>query len=64
VVDELTNSYEGLFDEIKVLLTKNRKEISDIGKSMFDSKIIAMKYVNSYRECLINNINNNLNGKN
>ncbi|MBB1193871.1 hypothetical protein DNC80_09375 [Flavobacterium sp. SOK18b] len=55
VVDELSNSYEGLFDEIKLLLTKNRKEISDIGNSMFDSKIIARKYVDSYRECLKNN---------
>jgi len=64
VVDELTNSYVGLFDEIKVLLTKNRKEISDIGKSMFDSKIIAVKYLNSYRDCLINNKKYNLNEKN
>jgi glycosyltransferase involved in cell wall biosynthesis len=64
VVDDICNSYEGLFDEIKLLLTKNRKEISDIGKSMFDSKIIAKKYLNSYRKCLINNKNNNLNGKN
>jgi glycosyltransferase involved in cell wall biosynthesis len=64
VVDDLKSSHEGQMDEIKQLLTKNRKEISDIGKSMFDSKIIAMKYVNSYRECLINNKNNNLNGKN
>ncbi|MFV8346795.1 glycosyltransferase [Flavobacterium sp. ZB4P13] len=58
VVDELTNSYEGLFDEIKQLLTKNRREISNTGKSMFDSKIIAKKYVNSYKDCLKNNRNN------
>jgi len=64
VVDELTNSYEGLFDEIKLLLSQNKKEISDIGKSMFDSKIIAIKYINTYRECLLININKNFNEKN
>lgn len=55
VIDEHTNFYEELFDELKLLLTKNRSDISKTAKSMFDSNLIAKKYIISYKECLKNN---------
>ena len=64
IVDENSTSTNVLLEEIKELVTKNRLEISNIGKSMFDSKIIAKQYINSYNECLYNNKNNKNNEEN
>ncbi|URC13106.1 glycosyltransferase [Flavobacterium sp. B183] len=53
-INETINSDE-VMEEIKLLLNKNRNEIAEISKSLFDSKIIAKQYVEIYEYCLNSN---------
>lgn len=55
VIDERAAFSDNLLNDIKLLLNKDRNEITGISKALFDSKIIAKQYINTYQYCLNNN---------
>ena len=52
VLDEKEVFSNDLLNEIKLLLYKDRDEIAKTSKALFDSKIIAKQYINTYKYCL------------